>query len=271
MKNGKAPGINSLQAELLKADIGSTSRLLTDLFSKMLEQEVIPKDRTKGLIFTLPKKGDLGNCDNWREITLLSVQSKVFCRILLKHIDKAINTTLREEQAGFRRGRGCMNQIFALRKHSGNSLSNGIDGRSSKHIDYHLRLSILLRCSMITSNAVSSLETPSQKHFQLIPECAMAVYSRLFSSSFTIDWVIRQATSLRTRGIQWTIFSHLQDLDFANDTRKLRGRPKPPGEKTVETSLNEWVLSWGEAQAIAKDKTRWKRDIVAAPCPTGGY
>lgn len=35
LKNGKAPGIDSPQAELLKADIGTTSRLLTDLFCKM--------------------------------------------------------------------------------------------------------------------------------------------------------------------------------------------------------------------------------------------
>lgn len=39
--------------------------------------------------------------------------------------------------------------------------------------------------------------------------------------------------------------------------------------KTVETEQSVRRLSWGEAQAIAKDKTRWKRDIVAAPCPTG--
>jgi len=31
-----------------------------------------------------------------------------------------------------------------------------------------------------------------------------------------------------------------------------------------------YFSSWGEAQAIAKDKTLWKRDIdIAALCPTG--
>jgi len=40
--------------------------------------------------------------------------------------------------------------------------------------------------------------------------------------------------------------------------------------KTVETELSEMGLSRGEAQAILKDKTQWKRDIVAAPCPIGG-
>ena len=36
------------------------------------------------------------------------------------------------------------------------------------------------------------------------------------SVQITIDRVMRQATSLRSRGIQWTISSQLQDLDFAD-------------------------------------------------------
>jgi hypothetical protein len=63
----------------------------------------------------LPKKGDPRMCDNWRGITLLSIPGKVFCRILLNRIEKAIDIKLRQEQAGFGRGRGCIDQIFALR------------------------------------------------------------------------------------------------------------------------------------------------------------
>ena len=37
----------------------------------------------------------------------------------------------------------------------------------------------------------------------------------------------------------------------------------------VETELSEMGLSWGEAQAIAKDKTRWKRDSCG-PMPHWG-
>lgn len=33
----------------------------------------------------------------------------------------------------------------------------------------------------------------------------------------TIDWVMRETTSKRPCGIQWTLFSHLQDIDFATD------------------------------------------------------
>ena len=53
----------------------------------------------------LAKKGDLQHCDHWRGITLLSVPSKIFCRVLLNIINRAIDVKLRQEQAGFQRGK----------------------------------------------------------------------------------------------------------------------------------------------------------------------
>ena len=95
MKKGKAPGIDSLQAELFKADVITASKVFTDLFAKIWDHETIPKDWSKGLISKIPKKGDLSNCDNWRGITLLSIPSKVVCRVLLKRIDCASDAKLR--------------------------------------------------------------------------------------------------------------------------------------------------------------------------------
>ena len=63
----------------------------------------------------LSNKGDLQNCDNWRGKTLLSVTSKIFCRVLLHRIEGAIDVKMRQEQAGFRRGKRCTDQIFPLR------------------------------------------------------------------------------------------------------------------------------------------------------------
>ena len=47
--------------------------------------------------------------------TLLSIPSKVFCRVLLKRIDCALIVKLRQEQVGFQKDRGSIYQIFALR------------------------------------------------------------------------------------------------------------------------------------------------------------
>ena len=54
----------------------------------------------------------------------------------------------------------------------------------------------------------------------------------------TIDWVMGQATSLCPRGIQWTIFSNLQDLDFADDIAILSSTPTHLQEKTDDLNIN---------------------------------
>ena len=131
-KIGKAPGIDGLQAELLKADTTLTARALHKLFTSIWQSEAVPRDWCKGLIIRIPKKGDLRNCDNWRGVTLLSIPSKIFCRILLCRIDKVLDPILREEQAGFRRGRGCIDQIFTLR----NIIEQCLEWKTPLHINF---------------------------------------------------------------------------------------------------------------------------------------
>ena len=62
----------------------------------------------------IPKKGDLTECGNWRGITLTSVPSKVFRRVLIDKIRDGVNSKLTDEQAGFRSGRGTVEHIFIL-------------------------------------------------------------------------------------------------------------------------------------------------------------
>ena len=49
----------------------------------------------------VPKKGNLKDCKHWREITLLSVVSKVMGRIVIDRIRTGVESKLRKEQAGF--------------------------------------------------------------------------------------------------------------------------------------------------------------------------
>ncbi|OOZ56764.1 reverse transcriptase domain-containing protein, partial [Solemya velum gill symbiont] len=69
----------------------------------------------EGLVIKLPKKGDLGDCNNYRGIMLLSVPSKVLNRVLLERMKKAVDPMLRDQQAGFRSNRSCADQIASLR------------------------------------------------------------------------------------------------------------------------------------------------------------
>ena len=115
MKNDKSGGKDNITVELLKADIGVSEEWLEDLFKTIWDSEEVPKSWKQGLIVKIPKKGDLTECGNWRGITLTSVPSKVFGRIIIDRIRDGVDTKLRKEQAGFRRGRSTVEQIFILR------------------------------------------------------------------------------------------------------------------------------------------------------------
>ena len=84
MKSGKAPGADGVTAEMLKADVNVTAPILTEIFKQIWEEGQIPEVWKTGLIFRFPKKGDLGDCNNCRGITLLSLTSKVFSRIVFQ-------------------------------------------------------------------------------------------------------------------------------------------------------------------------------------------
>ena len=115
LRNGKAPSIDNIQAEVLKMDIGTTASALHHVFTKIRNEEVIPVDWQRCVIVKLPKKGNLEVCDNWRGVTLLSVPGKVLCRIIIHMIKGEVENVLRKEQAGFRTERNCIDQIFILR------------------------------------------------------------------------------------------------------------------------------------------------------------
>ena len=78
-------------------------------------EEEVPADWKEGYLIKLPKKGDLSNCANYRGITLLSVPGKVFNRILLERMKVEVDPLLRDQQAGFRQNRSCVDQIATLR------------------------------------------------------------------------------------------------------------------------------------------------------------
>ena len=61
MKNGKAPGVDRITVELIKASKEVPVKELTRLFRQLWDKGRIPDKWKKGLFVKLPKKGDLGN------------------------------------------------------------------------------------------------------------------------------------------------------------------------------------------------------------------
>lgn len=68
------------------------------------------------MITPIFKKGDKSDCKNYRGISLLSIPGKVFTKVLQRRMKSCVEGALAEEQAGFRPGRGTVDQIFTIRQ-----------------------------------------------------------------------------------------------------------------------------------------------------------
>ena len=132
LKNGKAPGVDNISAEMLKASPPIALCQLLNICNQILDQCKVPSDWRRALLAKIPKKGDPSICDNYRGISLLSVPYKVFCRMLLMRMQEGVEKKLRQEQAAFRTGRGTTEQIFILR----NILEQSIEWQTTLYIGF---------------------------------------------------------------------------------------------------------------------------------------
>ena len=70
---------------------------------------------SKSLIITIPKKGDLKKCENYRTISLICHASKILPRIIINRMNPQAEEILEEEQKGFRKKRNTREHILNSR------------------------------------------------------------------------------------------------------------------------------------------------------------
>ena len=89
--------------------------ILTTICNKIWKTGEWPTTWTRSLVITLPKKGNLQLCQNYRTISLISHPSKVMLKIILNRLQPHAEEIIAEDQAGFRAGRSTTEQIINLR------------------------------------------------------------------------------------------------------------------------------------------------------------
>lgn len=236
MRNGKAPGLDNIQAELIKAG-DAAANLLHPLIQQVWHEERVPNEWKKGIIVKIPKKGDATLCSNWRGITLLSVPSKVLARIILNRIQQSIEKKLRKEQAGFRSARSCVDLINTLRilleqsKEFQTTLYlTFVDFEKAFDTVKHQVLWHVLQEYGIPGKIISIIKDMYDgyechvlhqgKLTEAIPVNAGVRQGCILSPILfllVLDSVMRRVTRNRRRGIQWGLRERLEDLDFADD------------------------------------------------------
>ena len=115
LKNGKAPGIDMITAEEIVAagELGET--VFFEQCKKIWVEEQLPEEWKRSVIIPIHKKKDKHLCDNYRGISLLCHSQKLLASIILRRIKGRTEEILSEAQAGFRRERSTIDQLFALR------------------------------------------------------------------------------------------------------------------------------------------------------------
>ena len=112
---GKSAGVDNIPAELLQAGEETMIDVLLNIYNKIWQTGEWPTPWTQSLVITLPKKGNLLQCQNYRTISLISHASKVMLKILLNRLTPQAEMIIAEEQAGYGPGRNTTAQIFSLR------------------------------------------------------------------------------------------------------------------------------------------------------------
>ena len=113
---GKATGICAIHAELLKAGGNAALVSLHAVLCSAWNTGIIPTDWKRGLVVPLWKgTGDCQDCNNYQEVTLLSVPGKVFAQIILDRVRHHLLKHQHPEQSGFTQERSTIDHILALR------------------------------------------------------------------------------------------------------------------------------------------------------------
>ena len=108
-------GVDNIPAELVHAGGEDVITALTTICSKIWQTGEWSTTWTQSLVITLPKKGNLQQCQNYRKISHISHPSKVMLKIILNRLKPQAEKIIAEEQAGFRADRSTTEQIFNLR------------------------------------------------------------------------------------------------------------------------------------------------------------
>lgn len=111
--NGKSAGTDNIPSDVI--NVLPISRLLLPIMNSVLAGGEPPKEWRQSIIVSIPKKGNNSSLSNQRGLSLMSVNAKLFNKILLIRLRERMEEIILPLQAGFRPNRGTTEQILSLK------------------------------------------------------------------------------------------------------------------------------------------------------------
>jgi hypothetical protein len=124
LKRKKAPGRDGIQIESWIYGTEREVDRLLEVMNGVWKGEGFPQEWKEGIICPMYKKGEKNTASNYRGITLLNTAYKVYAMIVEERLMKEMNErgVLPDGQAGFRKGRGTMDNVYILNQIVGNEI-----------------------------------------------------------------------------------------------------------------------------------------------------
>ena len=112
LKDNKAPGNDGLTGEFYKVFQDHISEFLLHVFREAIDVGKLPPTMCQGIITLIPKPNkDKLVLDNWRPITLINNDTKLFSHIFAQRLKACLDTIIDDCQSGFMQGRHISNNI----------------------------------------------------------------------------------------------------------------------------------------------------------------
>ena len=89
--------------------------MLHSICQQIWKTQQLPQDWKRSVFILIPKKGNAKECSNYCTIALISHTGKVMLKILQAKLQQYVNQELPDPLAGFRKGRGTIDQIVNMR------------------------------------------------------------------------------------------------------------------------------------------------------------
>ena len=112
----KAHGHDMISICMLKICGESIHKPLESIFRVSLNDEHFPSERKKANVVPIHKNDDKQILKNYRPVSLLSICTKIFERIIYNAIFEYLieNNLITENQSSFKPGDSCINQLLSI-------------------------------------------------------------------------------------------------------------------------------------------------------------
>uniref|UniRef100_A0A3P9D1H4 Reverse transcriptase domain-containing protein n=1 Tax=Maylandia zebra TaxID=106582 RepID=A0A3P9D1H4_9CICH len=105
LSTDKTPGLDGLPSEFYKTVSKELSELLTQYFNEGIERETMGKSFYEGVMCLLYKKGDREDINNYRQLTIMNVDYKIFAKIIMSRLEDVLDIIIEKEQTCAIKGR----------------------------------------------------------------------------------------------------------------------------------------------------------------------